>query len=159
MELAVALNDLNISLEKSNAFGYLPTAAITTTTLADTYYPIAGTFTNPVLDNFVLDGDKIVYKGTETREFKVILSVSVSSDTGTCTTTIGVSKDGSVPSGLSAVRLLKLTTDIGSWICQGELTLETDDEVQLVVKSDKVGAELTFHTTQTNIFPPTHIIE
>jgi len=68
-------------------------------------------------------------------------------------------KNGTVDAGLEAVRTLKLTTDVGAWVCQGEIELSTDDSISLVVKSDKVGAVLTFYTTQANIFPPTHIIE
>ena len=157
--LQEALAGLKISLEKCNAFGYLPSPTNTTTTLADTYYAIQGPFTNPVLDCFEVVGDSIVYKGTDTRNFKVILSVSVSSDTSTTACVIGIKKNTDVPGGLSANRTLKLTSDVGAWICQGEVELSTDDSVSLVVKSDKAGAVLTFHTAQANIFPPTHIIE
>lgn len=157
--LQEALAGLKISIEKSNAFGYLPASTETTTTLADTYYPIEGPFTNPVLDDFELDGDSIVYKGLDTRKFKVILSVSAQSDVNTTNCEIGISLNGSVAAGLSSPELLKLTTDIGTWMCQGEIELETDDAVSLVVKSDQAGAKITMLSAQANIFPPTHIIE
>ena len=70
-----------------------------------------------------------------------------------------IDKNGTVSAGLEALRTLKLTSDVGAWVCQGEVELSTDDSISLVVKSDKAGAVLTFHTTQANIFPPTHIIE
>ena len=157
--LRTALGNLDISLEKANVFGYLNTATPTETTLADTYYTIEGTFTNPILDLFTADATGITYIGTETKTFKVIISVSALSDTSNTTVNIGVAKNGVVETGCSSDRLLKLTSDIGAWMCQCELTLETGDLVTLKVKSDKAGAEITFNQIQANIFPTTHFKE
>ena len=158
-KLTAALSDLDISLEKSMAAAYLTAQTDTTTTIADTYYPITGPFTNTVLDNFEVGADSLVYKGTETRMFKGLLSVSVQSDTSTTTATITITKNGSVIGGYEVDRLLKLTSDIGSWIVPVDFELATDDEVSLKVKSDKTGAVLTFHSAIANIFPTTHIKE
>jgi len=160
IELSAALQSLKISLEKSSVFGTLDTATPTTTTAAGTWYPIAGTFTNSPLENFELNVDKLKYKGTETRTFKIILNVSASTDTAATTVDIGIGIDGADPSErLVTDRLIKLTTDIGSWVTQGEVTLSTNQEVQLMVLSDKAGAEIEFTKVQANIFPVTHITE
>ena len=157
--LTQALGNLDISLEKANVFGYLTAEAATTTTLADTYYTIQGTFSNPILELFTADATGITYIGEDTKTFKVIISSSVASDTSTTNVYTGIALNGTVGSGCESNRLLKLTSDIGSWVTQCELTLETGDLVTLKVKSDKVGAELSFIQLQANIFPTTHLKE
>lgn len=159
IQLTTALSNLDISLEKSNVFGYLTASATTETTVAGIYYPITGTFANPVLENFTADATGITYTGVESRTFKIILSVSVTSDTSTTLVTTGVSKNGTVLAGCESARLLKLTSDIGAWMTQCELTLVTGDLVTLDVKSDKTGANITFDHAQANLFPTTHFKE
>ena len=157
--LREALGNLNISLEKTNVFGYLNAPTATTTTVAGTHYTIQGAFTNPVLELFTADATGITYTGTETKTFKVIMSVSASSSVATTDVHTGIALNGVVSSGCESNRLLKLTTDIGAWVTQCELTLETGDLVTLVVRSDKAGAAITFNQIQANIFPTTHFKE
>jgi len=64
-----------------------------------------------------------------------------------------------VQTGYEVPRLLKLTTDKGSWMATVDFELKTDDEVSLKTKSDKSGAKLMFYTAISNIFPPTHKVE
>lgn len=154
-----ALRELKISLEKSSAAGYLGIPTPTTTTVADTYYPIDGVFTNTVLDNFELSGGSLVYKGSEVREFKGFLNVSCQSDTAATTVTITITKNGAVQTGYEVDRLLKLTSDKGSWIVPVDFELEMDDYLTLEIKSDKAGAEITFLSAISNVFPTTHITE
>lgn len=160
IELSAALQELGVSLEKSNVFGTLNTSTDTETTLASTWYPIAGAFTNDPIENFTLNVDKIKYSGLETRIFKVIVSVSASSDTVNTNTYIGIGVNGNDPATrMQAGIVLKLAADKSSWMVMGEVILETDDEIQLMVLSDQAGAKITFSNVQANIFPTTHITE
>lgn len=159
IELSAALQALNISLEKTNVFGYLTAQTDTTVTTAGTYYPVAGTFANPIIDNFTADATGVTYIGTETRAFKVLYSASLSSDTSSTTASLGIAVNGVVSAGYSADRLLKLTSDIGAWIVQGDVILSTGDVVTLSVTSDKSANDLTFYSLQANLLPTTHIVE
>jgi len=105
--LTDALKDIKISVEKSSASGYLTTPTETTTTVAGTYYPIAGTFVNTILDNFEVGVDKLIYKGTETRQFKALLNVSVSSDISNTDTTVTITKKRSGPDWIRSTKTIK----------------------------------------------------
>ena len=156
--LSTALGELNVSLEKSYASAFLAATTPTTTTLADTYYPIEGTFTN-MLSNFTIVSEGIRYDGLETLRFKGLLFVSVASDTSTTTVSITITKNDVVQTGYESDRLLKLTSDIGAWGVPVDFTLETNDVLSLRTKSDKAGAELSFSTCISNVFPISHITE
>lgn len=153
-----ALNNINISTENTYASAYLSTPTPTTTTLANTYYPIQGVFTNN-LKGFSVGTTGIVCDFTENKRLKALLSVSVQSDTSTTTVTITVTKGGVVQTGYEASRLLKLTSDVGAWIVPVDFNCTSPDELILEVKSDKAGAVLTFNTCISNVFPVTHITE
>ena len=95
-------------------FAYVPNPTNTTTVLADTYYPIAGPFTNTVLEQFSLGVDYIEFTNHETVYVKVTYSGTFESDTNNTTITAAVKLNGVVITGSEGAFKLKASGDSGS---------------------------------------------
>lgn len=139
------------TLPSLGVFAYLPNPTVTTTTPADTYVPIAGPFTNPTIEQFVIGADKIVYAGTETVWVVIVYSGIFTSDTNNTIITVSVRNGGVVFPGSESTTELKLAGDYGSVSAHTVVQLEPGDTVQLIVKSDQDGAQVTAQTFSTTL--------
>jgi len=148
--LAQVQNLLDDIETKAGVSAYLTTPATTTTTVADTWYPIAGTFQND-FDGFVFDTDHIKYMGSVDQEFEIDWHVSAKSDTNATTPHIAIKINGTVLSDEKMGAYQKTSGEVIAFSGTTKVTLSTNDEVQLVCQSDKAGAVLTFDHFNTTI--------
>ena len=137
--------------EKIGVFGYISTPLPTTISASDTYYTLAGTFTNTILSNFTVSETGIKYTGTEDIVVETEWSGSFTSDTNNTTFSIALMKNGVLES--CSTQTLKLdnagTYGTLSGICVG--TISTNDEILIKVKADKVGCEITANTFNSSL--------
>ncbi|MCP4665186.1 MAG: hypothetical protein GY849_02375 [Deltaproteobacteria bacterium] len=147
-----------ISGKKSGVFAYLSANANTTCTLADTWYPISGTFTNPVLENFgaatvVTPGIK--YNGTKTQFFEIDYHATISADNNGIITKVGIKKNGTIEDGSVMATFLRTLDRFQCVSGTCVIELEEDDEIQLVIQANNSGDILTveyFTTTISEFF-------
>lgn len=135
---------------KNGVYAYLSASANTTTTLADTWYPLQGTFVND-FDNFELDTDKIKYIGTNDYEFEIDWHCTMSSDTNGTTPYVTIKKNSTEYDAQKMGTYLKTANEPMSFSGTAKVMLSTDDTVQLIVESDKAGAVLTTCNFTTTI--------
>ncbi len=132
------------------AFAYLTGAAGTTCTTAGTWYPISGTFGNDPMDNFTgVATPAIRYDGLETQYFEIDWHGSFTVAPTGATVDIGIKKNGtiidsSVMESYAAAILLQASGTV-------VVELATNDEIQLVVKSDANGDVVNFTHYTTSI--------
>lgn len=132
-------------------FAYLPNPTNTTTVLAATYYPIAGPFTNTVLEEFTLGVDYIEFSNGETVHVKIDYSGTFSSDTNNTAITVGVKLNGGIVAGSVGVVVIKAAGDSGSVSGTVVVEITTGDQIQLVLQSDQAGAVITASTFTTSL--------
>ena len=65
-------------------------------TLANTWYPVAGAFTNSPLEGFTFDTDRITYRGTKTKTFIVTGAIATSGSNPNLTISYAISVNGTV---------------------------------------------------------------
>lgn len=135
-------------------FAYLPNPTNTTTTLAATYYPIAGPFTNTVIEKFSLGIDYIEFTNHETVYVKIVYSGTFQSDTNNTEITTAVKLNGAVITGSQSSFKLKAAGDSGSVSAVVVVEITTGDQIQLVLQSNQAGAVITAvnYTTALNRF-------
>ncbi len=154
-EVNALLTDLDT---KAGVYAYLSAPANTTTTAAATWYPIAGTFVND-FENFIFDTDHIEYSGTVDQEFEIDWHVSLKTDTIGTTCHVTANLNGSPVAGGIMGTTMKETGEEYAFSGTMMVTLSTNDEIQLVLSSDKVGAVITVEhlTTTINKFHATRV--
>ena len=76
----------------TGAYAYISTPANTTTTLADTWYRLEGTFTNEVLEGFDIVTEKLTYLG-QTQCFEIKVNASFTSDINNTEITMALFKN------------------------------------------------------------------
>lgn len=150
--------DTDYLLEKCGACAYLGTATDTTCTTADTWYPILGTFTNCVFENFeaataITPGIK--YTGSVTQYFQVEYHATIQANSNGTTVHIGFKKNGVFVDCAKMGTFLKTANESQtvSGVCSVELA--TNDEIQLVLMADGNGDIVNvvhFTTSITKIF-------
>lgn len=132
-------------------YAYLPNPTITTTTLANTYYPISGPFTNTVIEWFSLGVDSIVYSHSYNRFVQINYSGTFSSDINNTSITVAVKHNGTIIPGSEGTFKLKLSGDSGSVSATVVTEVAQNDTIQLVLKSDQAGAEITASSFSTTL--------
>lgn len=138
--------------KKCGVFAYLTADAATTITTAGTYYPIAGTFTNDPLEDFVTVADPAIqYKGTKTQYFEIDWHATVAADQNSTTIVCGIKKNGTLLTSSRMGTLCKTANEMYNISGTVVVELTTDDKIQLVVTSDGNGDILTFHFYTTTI--------
>lgn len=130
---------------------YIPSPTITTTTLAATYYPVAGPFTNTVLKRFSLGADSIIYSDPVSRFVEIAYSGTFESDTNNTMITTAVKHNGVEIPGSQATFELKLAGDTGSVSATVVVEVAQNDTIQLDIKSDQAGAQITAQTFSTSL--------
>ena len=122
------------------------TGTNTTTTSADTRYPITWPFVNDIINCFYTSWDNIVYTGN-TKTFAIDEIVSISSDTVQTTVQIWILIDWVLLTWSQIQRYLENTSDIWSITTMWVTELSSWSLVQLVVQSNKAWAVLDITTT------------
>lgn len=131
---------------------YLTASDTTTITTAGTYYPIAGTFDNDPIEYFSLvAGPSIQYDYCETKYFEVDWHATVSGDSASITTTVGIKKNTTVIDDSKMQTFLKNLGQKYAVSGTTVVSLACNDTIQLVCTSDGDGDVLTFHNFTTTI--------
>jgi hypothetical protein len=139
---------------KIGACGYVSTPAATTVTTAGTYYPIAGTFTNPCMEQFQAVADPAIqYIGDQTLDFEIDWHAAVSCDNSTRHVTMGIKKNADVVASSLMGTTLKTAGDEYSLSGTCVVSLAKNDKIQLILTSDNDGDEVTANHYTTTIRP------
>lgn len=125
-------------------FAFLSAQANTTCTNAGDWYPINGTFTNAPMKDFVFDTDHIEYSGIATTWFLIQYHATFQSDRSLTTAHLAVEKNGSAVDASIMGQYLKTKDEPFMASGMAAVQLSTNDEIQLLVKSDGAGDVLTF---------------
>ncbi len=142
----------------SGVFAYLSIGTNTTCTLADTWYPVSGTFTNPVLEDFAaatVITPGIKYTGAKTQYFEIDIHATISADDNGIITKIGIKKNGVIENGSIMATFLRTLDRFQCVSGTCVLELSQNDEIQLVIQTNNNGDILTvehFTTTITKFF-------
>lgn len=137
----------------TGAYAYISTPAVTTTTEAGTYYRLEGTFTNEISNGFSIVGDKLTYSG-QTQLFEIKVCASFQSDTVNTEITMALYKSGVLQTNSLMTVEVDATTDIHNIALIDVIELADEDNIEIRIKSDKAGAEITAVTgnTSANVF-------
>lgn len=134
-------------------YAYLPAPTVTITAPANTYVPITGPFVNTFLEQWRLNGalDAIVYTGNCPVWTHVSYNGSFQTDTGVTVLTTAVLHNGvEILASRSIFRIFNIGA-YGPAAAQAAIEIQPGDELQLVIRSDQNGAQLTAHTYSTHI--------
>jgi len=139
-ELQQILDDVQ---GKAGASAYLSAPSSVETTVAGSWYPIAGTFTN-AFEDFEFDTDHIKYIGDEDYVFEIDWHASLTTDTSTTTFHIAIKHNTTVLDAQQMGAMLKNTNQYVPCSGTSVIELTKNDEIQLVCSSDKTEANLSF---------------
>ena len=140
------------ALERFGVFAYLTAEDDTTCTLADTWYPIVGTFANDPIEGFATVAGPppgIQYSGPVTSHFEVDWHASIVKAAGSSTVHVGILVNGvEVTSSIMSTFVLMSVLQMSG---TAVLELAADDVVTLAVKSSNGTDDLTFKYFTTTI--------
>lgn len=132
----------------TSVYAYITTPVATTTTVAGTYYKLEGTFNNSVIEGFAIETDILTYKG-DPGNFIIMYAGTFSSNTVQTVVTLGLFKNGTLVTGTGRDVLIKLTDDLPEIAAFTVVNLQEGDTLQLRIKSDQAGAQITAQQGQT----------
>jgi hypothetical protein len=141
-----------IAAPRSGIFAYFSTTADIVTTLADTWYPLAGPWVNSVVQDFgvAADGLSIAYTGNTIQHFEIQINSTWSTDTPATTIHMGMYYNGVLlPSSVHVAKIAQ----VGQYRHLSNTSvvqLSPDDTIQVVVRSDKAGATITAQNLSTS---------
>ena len=138
LQLHDGSNWLEVSAnEDTGVFAYLTAQADTTCTVLDTYYPIAGTFSNVPSFNFTASSTPaLIYDGIKTQYFEIDWHATISADVAGTSVHCAIYKNGSLETSSQMAQYLKNAGQLYSFSGTDVIELAEDDYVQLVVKTD-----------------------
>jgi len=141
--------------EKSGTFAYLTTASDTVCTLADTYYPIMGIFNNDITENFTASTTPaLIYDGLQDgRYFEIDWHATISATSANTTIHCSAKVNGVDEPPTTMGQYLKNANQPYTLSGTIVVALDTDDAIQLTVRSDLAANTLTFHHYTTTIRP------
>ena len=140
-----------VSGKKSGCFAYLTADAITTITTASTYYAIGGTFNNDVAENFTAVATPALrYDGTVAQYFHIQYHASFKCNAG-ATVLIGIKKNGVLEAGSVMGQYTKNAGELYHLSGTCVVSLEEDDEIQLVCTSSTNGDQVNMYYFTTTI--------
>ena len=149
-EVKAAVNELYDMLN-IGVFAALSAQATTEITASDTYTPIAGTFSNSPAVGFVGVADPAIkYTGTKTMYFEIDIHASLKTPSNNTTVTVSIKKSGVEVTEARMTLFAKTLNEVYNFSGTSVVELDTDDTIQLVVKSDN-GADVTFVNITTTI--------
>lgn len=139
---------------REGVYAYLSGEADTTCTLADTFYPIQGTFVNNPIVNFSLGIEAIVYDGNKDCWFEIDWHATIAASANTTIVHVGVAIDGETlaSESPSAMGTLLKTAD-EPYVISGTdvVLLSPSSTIQLQCSADGAGDVITFHHFTTSI--------
>ena len=152
IDALITANDLTSTYGVFAALDVSGGAVDTTITVASTFYPILGTFSNSPSVGFTgVATPAIRYDGTATTYFEIDYHATLAGDSNGITAKIGVKKNGSLDDNSVMATYLKTSGEVqlisGTYVCQ----LATNDTIQLVCTADGAGDVLSFHNFTTTI--------
>jgi len=127
--------------EKVGASAYIRGGSVTCT-LADTYYPITGAFTNKELSAFTLGTNLLNYTGLQTLVVEIATYISTQSSKNGAILTFAILKNGVEIPGSDVSREFATGTT-GSMATATTEELSTGDTIQIVVKSTIAANNVT----------------
>ena len=140
---------------RSGVFAYLTSPSNTTCTLADTWYPIAGAFTNNPMLDFSFVTDHIEYDGTLKQYFEIDWHATIEGDSNGITAHIGIYLNSSIVASSVMGVFLKYSGEVMTLSGTCVVEMEQGDEIQLVAMADGAGDVITvkhFTTTIARFF-------
>ncbi len=134
---------------RRGVFAYLESPADTICVNADEYYPIEGNFINNPVGSFRLHGDRIEYIGDRRFDFSIVWFASLESSKPNNRIHIAVKYNSIVLDSSQMCNEIMRKPDS----CAGTVVqmLRSGDTIQLVTKSEKARATLTFNHFTTSI--------
>ena len=134
-------------------FAALSAPTLTTIADAETFYPIAGTFSNEPASGFTGTEDPAIkYTGTRTLYFEIDAHAVISAATNGTTVECGIKKNGTLEASSVVSAFCKTAGELYTISGTIVVQLEEDDTIQLVVATDN-GNNVTFHNITTTIRP------
>lgn len=130
---------------------YISTPAATECLIADTWYPVAGTFTRVISSGFEVVEDLVTYRG-QPQQIQTTLTGSVQSSVGNNEVTLGLAINGVVPVTGEATIEVSHTSDTESIVVMTVNGLTSDDTLDAWVKSESV-ADITFTSMNAVVKP------
>lgn len=143
----------SISGKKVGVYAYIDTPVLTELTLANTYYAIAGDFTNDPIEDFTgatVTVPGIKYVGVYKQYFEIDFHASVATDKAETLTT-AIYKNGVLFPGSQMSTFCKVANEFYNISGTCVLELEENDEIQLVVKGTSVDSYADFNYYATTI--------
>lgn len=142
--------------ERAGCFATLSVPTATTTTLADTWYPIGGTFTNDPCVNFsaaTTYTPGIKYDGVMTKDFIVAGQFSFQVTTNATTVGVGFKKNNSFLDASQICVYARYNDQCYLLVGSCHVELEPTDEIQMVIKSTRDAEEITLEQFNLHIRP------
>ena len=139
-----------------NVYAYVSTPGDTTVTVADTFYPIVATFTNPHVDGFTIGASGITYDLAETRSFEIDWSGTFAVDNANRTIHVGIAVNGETLDYTSPTIMgifFRYATDPLCFSGTAVLDLTQGDTVTLEVTSANSADVITTTYFNTTIRP------
>ena len=141
-----------LSSKKCGTFAYISVADDTTCTVQNTYYPIAGTFTNSPMEDFSVVADPAIkYEGTLTQYFQINWSATFASDNNSNTISIGAKKGTNLITSSVMSMYCKTNGELYSLSGVFVVELAEHDTIQLVIASNVAGASISVTHFTTSI--------
>lgn len=140
---------------KRGVFAYLTAPADTEVTLAGTYYPIEGTFTNDPFENFSVGSGGIQYDGRIEKTFEIDWHATLYGDSPGITVSAGIRIDGVIATASLMTTYLKTNGEAQALSGTEIVKLQPGQEVELVLTADGAGDKITvvnFTTSITKFF-------
>jgi len=139
-----------------NVYAYVSAPGDTTVTVADTFYPIVATFTNPHVDGFTIGASGITYDLAETRSFEIDWSGTFAVDNANRTIHVGIAVNGETLDYTSPTIMgifFRYATDPLCFSGTAVLDLTQGDTVTLEVTSANSADVITTTYFNTTIRP------
>lgn len=135
----------------SYAYAGLSVPGDTSCILADTYYPLVGTFVNDPMVGFSVDVDHIVYDRDDTRVFEIDWHATLEVNANGRKIHIGLAINGVVTHESTMCAYCKYSAEPVSFSGTKVVELKKDDEIQIMVSSDGAGDVVTTRHFTTSI--------
>ena len=139
------VRDTVVSLIPGYGGMYISSAAATTIAGASTWTKGAGTTTSTGLSNFTMPADnRLTYTGTPDVHCHIAMSFSVTSAGNNKTYEFGVALNGTINTASIVSRKIATGADVGSSACHTDITLSTNDYIEMWVQNTSDGTNMTY---------------
>jgi len=143
---AISPQDVRDFLETMHpSFGslYFSSAAATTITVAGTFYKAAGTTTQVSANRFTVGTNRLTYTGTPTIHTHIAASYSMTTAGTNDILGIAIAKGGSVLTHSILKRKIGTGSDVGAAACHADVSLATNEYIELWVTNYDATATVT----------------